>query len=117
LAGYEEADITARTGEPLAGYGQRGLKVCAGVHDRQAVRALALSDGGPPVVVLTGDLLFFADGLANEVARRLAASDQLARRQIYFAASHTHSGPGGYGTAFLERFWLGPPQRAAFERI
>ena len=39
-AGYAEADITARPGEPLAGYGQRGLAVCAGIHDRQSIRAL-----------------------------------------------------------------------------
>jgi membrane-associated phospholipid phosphatase len=116
-AGYGSAEITPRPGEPLAGYGRRRGAGCRGAHDPQYARALALASGGEPVVLLTGDLLLVTDRLADAVAERVARTDGLARRQIYFAASHTHSGPGGYASDLLERFWLGGAVDGAFDRL
>lgn len=116
-AGYGEADITPRVGEPLAGYGKREGNGCVGVHDRLRAQALALESGGRPAVVLGGDLLLVTDGLADAVAGDLARAAGLSRDRIYFSATHTHSGPGGYGTTFMERFWLGPPRPAVFARL
>jgi hypothetical protein len=116
-AGYAECDVTARPGEPLAGYGKRNGAPCAGVHDRQRVRALALRAGGRRVVLIGGDYLLVTDGLADAVGRRLAAADGLDRSAIYFTASHTHSGPGGFGTSFMEWFWMGNEQPAVFVRL
>jgi neutral ceramidase len=117
MAGFGEADITPRPGEPLAGYGKRHDGGCRGVHDAQRARALALSGGGRAVVLITADLLLVSDGLADAVTRRLARTQGLQRDQIYFCASHTHSGPGGFGTSFIERFWLGAPRPEVFERL
>jgi neutral ceramidase len=116
-AGFGERDISPEKGEPLAGYSKRWGLRCKGVRDRCMVRALALENGGKPVVLITGDILLIADGLAEVVAADLAKAHGLERSQVYFGATHTHSGPGGYGTHVLEAISLGPGKQEIFQRI
>ncbi len=116
LAGYGESEITPAVGQPLAGYGRRRQGGCRGAHDTLRAQALALSDGSQAVVILSGDLLLITDGLADAITRDLS-SVGLDRARIYYAATHTHSGPGGYGTTLLEGFWLGGSRQQYFNRL
>ncbi len=70
------------------------------------VRALLLSDGAQRVALVSTDLLVIDERLADAVRQRLAASG-LGEVVALLSATHTHSGPGAYGAAFLEKVSLG----------
>lgn len=116
-AGYGERKVAPQAAEPLAGYVKRWGKPHRGVHDPCRVQVLALAAGAKPVLLVTGDLWLIPDSLAAAVAGDLAAAHGLDRSRIYFGATHTHSGPGGYGTHPLEVLSMGLPSQSAFQRL
>lgn len=97
LAGVARADITPETPIPLAGYGERFLKLSRGVHDRVAASAIVFRRGRSRLALVSVDLC----GVSEEL--RLATVDRvrrggifLAEDELLLAATHTHAGPGGY---------------------
>ncbi|MCS7091215.1 MAG: hypothetical protein RMN51_03020 [Verrucomicrobiota bacterium] len=90
---------------PLAGYGSRQGQSAVGVHDDLFIKTLALRVGTQCVVWLSGDWLIVPprvrDWMREELARR-----GLARGvKLYWGATHTHSGLGGWGQGLVaERF-------------
>lgn len=85
---------------PLAGYGGRKGEPSTGVHDSIFTRAAALKVGNNLVVFVTAGLLIMPPDVTDSVTARLAAYG-LNRNQLFFSASHTHSGPGGWGQGWL----------------
>src|SRR5262249_5850806 len=47
----------------------------------------------------------------------LATKSNLPQDRIYFSATHTHSGPGGYSSELVARAFLGAPCAASRDRI
>ncbi len=96
--GSAERDISPPSGHPLAGFGARRPKAAEGVDAPCYARALTLAVGDQQVTVLTADLLLVNEQLLQAVYQRTG----LQPAQLYVTASHTHSGPGGYGDTLLE---------------
>ncbi len=112
LAGAAEADITPPVGVPLAGYGGLGrrllipdllnrypyafwFKPSRGIHLPIMARALVLERGEVRVLWIAVDLVGIDPGLVRGLRSRLAA-EGLSYTGLILAASHTHSGPGGF---------------------
>lgn len=102
-AGVAEIDITPASPVPSAGFLDQVWEPAVGVNARCFARALTVAGGSSTVTILAVDLLLIDAPLARQVLQRTG----LARDQIYFTASHTHSGPGGWGNHPLERLVAG----------
>ncbi|QDU64090.1 Neutral ceramidase precursor [Planctomycetes bacterium Pan216] len=107
--GIGEATFTdLAIGRPLAGYGKRCFTPCSEVNDPVGCQVLVLDNSRARVALITFDLL-----LANRVLVA-AVEDALRRRgaywdreELFFTASHTHSGPAGFAGRALEMLGLG----------
>jgi hypothetical protein len=90
FAGAGTADITPDTPVPLAGAEIRTGRF-QGVADRLEANVLVLKQDGPPLVLISADLLFVGRELRAEVLHRLRGA--VADENLFFAASHTHFAP------------------------
>lgn len=97
-AGWGVRIITPSIGLPIAGYGARkdGMR-SQGVRDDLKVKAVAFHDGKDTVVLIGADMLIIPPNVAEMTVEKVAARCPLQSRNLYFAASHTHCGPGGFG--------------------
>lgn len=125
-AGAASVDITPPVGVPLAGYGGLGrrlpvpdllglypyafwFKPSRGIHLPIMARALVLERGEVRVLWITVDLVGVDLRLVRDLRSRLA-SEGFSYTALIVAASHTHSGPGGFvrsrlfGFLALDRF-------------
>lgn len=105
LAGIAKAGITPPVGVPLAGFGARKSKPSTGVHDSLYVRVIALQAGEQRALLIGYDALLIHPDLARMIEKRSG----LKAEQLYFTATHTHSGPGGWGQGFVEEQFSGKP--------
>ncbi|HUT59054.1 MAG TPA: neutral/alkaline non-lysosomal ceramidase N-terminal domain-containing protein [Phycisphaerae bacterium] len=112
-AGVAVADITPPVGEPLAGLTNRKPKASDGIRDRLFAKAISLSDGHRTVTLVGGDLLLAMPSLVDAVTDRV----RLPREELYFTATHTHSGPGGYSPRWLHQISLGSFDRTILDRL
>ncbi len=90
LAGTAEWDITPPLGVAMSGYAGRP-GAADHVLDPLFARALALSDGGPPLVLTGSDLLALPDRFIAEI--RAAVADVVPPERLLLNHSHTHAGP------------------------
>lgn len=120
LAGARAVDVTPPLGVPLAGYGGMGrrllvpdllnrypyafwFKPSRGIHDPIMARALVLQSGPRRVLWIAVDLVGPDHEMVAELKTRLAALG-LTYDAVILAASHTHSGPGGFSHSRLFGF-------------
>ncbi len=120
LAGARAVDVTPPVGVPLAGYGGMGrrlllpdllnrypyafwFKPSRGIHDPIMARALVLQSGARRVLWVAVDLIGPDPEMVSELRERLAAIG-LRYDAVILAASHTHSGPGGFSRSRLFGF-------------
>ncbi len=110
-AGWGVALMNPDPGTPMAGYGARqnvkeylfGDKpkgLSTGVHDDLHVKALAFSDGKNVAVIVGADMLIIPPNIADAVRAEVAKQTPLTANSLYFGASHTHDGPGGFADGF-----------------
>ncbi len=91
--GLASVDITPETPVPMGGYGGRDAPFEA-VEQPLFAKALAIEDSaGKRALLITADILGFTNERSERIAARLGESDRIAREDILFNASHTHSGP------------------------
>jgi hypothetical protein len=119
-AGAARVEIAVPPGAPLAGYGAWARRLAIpDVLDRHAhafwflphegqesavsARALALGHGATRVVWLAVDLVAVDRGITAEVERHLARALG-GPAHLIVSASHTHSGPGGFGESEVMGF-------------
>lgn len=102
FAGWAAVPLPLPEGVPLAGYGARRGAGSTAVHDPLFARALCLQTEDFRAVVLSVDLLLVNPALAGAVRLRLAEELRATPTLVHFTATHTHSGPGGWGEMFLE---------------
>lgn len=112
-AGIGTADITPVEGQPLMGYSARRPLGRVGVDESCHVRVLTLERGGMQVSIVTADILLLFQPLRDEILRRA----DLSHGDVYFTASHTHSGAGGWAKGVVEEFFFGRFDPDAFERL
>ncbi len=113
LLGMGQVDLTPPEGHPLAGFGNRKQNALKEIDSRCFARAITLKIRDVEVTILTSDLLLINDRLAAAVLART----KLAPAQLYFTATHTHSGPGGWGDHVLEQLVTGRYDSAYFDRL
>ena len=113
-AGFAKVEITPAEGEPLAGYSARDPKACDGGGDEKLyARAMTLSNGQTTVTLCGGDILLILPELRRATLDRV----HLAREEVFFTASHTHSGPGGYAPGRVEQLVMGDYSQRIFDRL
>lgn len=94
-AGAGMTDITPpRTGYYLGGW-TRADRLAEGASTRLMASALVLQRGKQKLALVAVELFAVPAGLQEAVAARLAARG-FDRTNVIMAATHTHSGPGGY---------------------
>ena len=113
LAAVASARITPPVGEPLAGYSARSPMASDALADELWAKALSLSNGKQTVTIVGGDILLMLPHLRDAILRQAA----VPRREVYFTATHTHSGPGGYSPRWLTQITLGEHDEAIVESL
>ncbi len=94
-AGAGQADLTPpQTGYFLGGW-TRADRVAQGQSTRLYANTLVLQRGTRKVALIAAELFAVPAGLQEDVARKVADLGY-TRDGVLLAASHTHSGPGGY---------------------
>ena len=116
-AGAARVEMTSPVGTPLAGYRRRHGRPSTGVHDPLYARSLALSDGERVVVLVSCELLIIDEDLYQAVLERVERHHHIGRQGLMLWATHTHSGPGGYGHHFLEQLSMGRYDARVFEQL
>jgi len=116
-AGVAKEEFALPKGVPLAGYSRRKGAPAQGMHDPVGARALVIHDGHTTVALVSCDLLIVDEGLAEAVRQRLLARGLPHDLALILAGTHTHSGPGGYGTRFLEKLSMGHFDPSVFDAI
>ncbi len=103
FAGVDEIDITPPIGHKLAGYMGRKPMDSKGLHSNCFARALTLKSGKVKITILTVDVLL----LSGNIRKKIIAKTGLSPDEIYFTATHSHSGPGSFVDDLLFEFVTG----------
>lgn len=111
--GVGEADLTPASPRPLAGFIGRIATPFAGIDSPCLARALTVRSAGRAATVVAADLLMIDARMARAIADRAGVPIE----DLYFTASHTHSGPGGWGAHPLEMLVAGRYDRASFDAL
>ena len=117
LAGWAFEPFAMPEGVPLAGYGARRGAASTGTLPGEVLgaRVVAMRCGeGPLVVVVCADLLLVNQPLADAVREELRKIYPDVVPVVMFTATHTHSGPGGFGEMALEEMIAGRFDPLAF---
>jgi hypothetical protein len=117
LAGAATVPFTLPPGVPLAGYSRRKGQPSQGLHDPVGARAVVLQQAQREVVLISADLLIIDEQLFGAVRQRLVAAGFAPDVVLWLAATHTHSGPGAYGTRFAEKISMGHFDPAVFDAL
>ncbi len=113
-AGGAAVPLAAPAGAPIGGY-PRLSYASEGVEDAPMARAIVLSEPGFSVALASVDVLLVPAALREKVEARLS---DLRLDAILVAATHTHSGPGGFWNDLLgARFGTGPYEPALEEAL
>ncbi len=111
--GVAEVDLTPTSPIPIAGFIDQIVQPYEGVNSTCFAKALTITTQISTVTIVAVDMLLIDERLAQSVLARTG----LAREQIYFTATHTHSGPGGWGNHPLERLVAGSFDPEVFDRL
>jgi hypothetical protein len=101
-----KVDITPANVQPLLGYGPRNS---TGVHDRLFHRIAALDDGALQFFLVSTDIALISPSFFDDFCRDVNTETGIARHQIWWTSTHTHSapevGPAGLPKVFMpERY-------------
>ncbi len=111
--GLAEVDLTPSSPRPLAGFIGQIRTPFVGVDSPCLARALTVESGSDALTILTADLLLINAKLAKATCERAG----VRLDQVYFTASHTHGGPGGWGDHPLEMLVAGAYDPAFFDEL
>ncbi|MBI4548322.1 MAG: neutral/alkaline non-lysosomal ceramidase N-terminal domain-containing protein [Ignavibacteriae bacterium] len=114
--GWSSASITPPTGKPLYGYSSRLRRGAREIKDSVYVRALAIRVGNNvPLIFLTADICLWTREISDRIASNVSGT--LPRQRIYFGATHTHSGPGGYAIGAIDALIMGGRDESLIDRL
>ncbi|RKX31364.1 MAG: hypothetical protein DRP71_13545 [Verrucomicrobia bacterium] len=91
-AGAAVLDITPHSPCHLAGYEDRDHPH-EGVHDPLSVRALYLTNGSEELVLISADIIWFHEDIANPIHNLIKEQLGLAPERVMLCGTHTHSAP------------------------
>lgn len=110
---FAKEDISTDIGQPIMGYTDRKPLASEGVLDACYVRALSLRVGSEEVTVISADTMILFEDIVDEVVRRSG----IERSALYFNATHTHSGPGGWAKGNIKEFFYGKYEQKYYEKL
>jgi neutral ceramidase len=121
LVGRGMSDITGEAAEVgMMGYAAIS-QVSSGIHMRQRARAFIVVDQatGKRIVFVNNDLGMVFQGVQQAVIRQLQAKygNLYASENVILAATHTHSGPGGFSHYALYNFTTYGYNKRTFDAI
>ena len=96
---------------PLAGYGDREGRPATGIHDSLFVKAVALKAGNRIAIIVGADILIMPPNIIDTLTLLLAEKG-ISRDQLFFSATHSHSGPGAWGPGFVGEQFAGKENRS-----
>lgn len=91
-AGSAILDITPASPCHLAGYANRDHPH-EGVHDPISLRALYVTNGFEEVVLVSADILWFREEIADPIHDRIAQELGISADHVMLCGTHTHSAP------------------------
>jgi len=92
---------------PLAGFGSRKGKYAEGIHDSLFVKAVAIRVQEQLLVLVGSDMLIIPPPLSKGVGLLVSEKLGLSRSQIFFSATHTHSGLGAWSEGYVGKEFAG----------
>ncbi len=113
--GWSQINITPSMTLPLAGYGARDPKEMHKVLDSAFVRAVVFKQGERKVCMIFADLLIIHPEIRDRIFRSLPIGWK--QSEIYFTATHTHSGQGAWAPGIVGNFVAGSYQEEQSRRI
>lgn len=90
-AGFARVNITPMMGIPVCGYYKE--RIADGVLDELELNALAVACEDKKAVIISADLCFFANDVADDYRAHIAQVTGLPVEAIILHATHTHTGP------------------------
>jgi neutral ceramidase len=102
--GWSEANITPSYSMPMAGYKPRPKFET--VHDSLFTKIIAVDNGSMTCYFLSADLLLFPPALRDRIEQKWKATRE-GNSFLYFSATHTHNGVGGWHESLLGKLALG----------
>ena len=113
--GWSEVNITPEQAKPLAGYGARDPKTMDGVLDSSFIRSVVFQLGERRLAMVFVDLLIIHPELRERVFESLP--DSWDPNEIYFTATHTHSGQGGWAPGPVGELFAGEYENDQLQRL
>ncbi|MEQ8470174.1 MAG: neutral/alkaline non-lysosomal ceramidase N-terminal domain-containing protein [Marinoscillum sp.] len=113
--GWSKVNITPNQKTPLAGFGARDPMEMDGILDSSFVRTIVFTKGDEKIALISADLLIIHPVLRNRIFNALPSGWKPG--EIYFTATHTHSGQGAWAPGMVGRLFAGEYDPDAVERI
>jgi hypothetical protein len=113
LAGWATVNATPSEPQSLVGYKPRGTYEF--VQDSSFIKSLVLNNGSHHIAFLNYELLIIHPMLAKRVEKRIQGN--LPIDKVYFTATHTHSGMGGYIPGLMGEITFGGYEEAVVEML
>lgn len=110
-AGWAKVNITPQEPTQLVGFKPRGPY--KSVHDSLFVRSVALRVASKTVCIVSYDLLLAPPQVVEKVKEELGAKNV----SLYFSATHTHTGFGGWDSQKVSTFITGSYNEERFNRL
>lgn len=99
---------------PIAGYGQLKTRYATGINDSIFVRSVAIRTGDQTSIIVSAEMLIMPPDIAELVLSKLE-KEGISRNQLFFSATHCHSGIGGWGYGLMARLMAGKPDKQLVE--
>jgi len=93
----------------MAGFGSRRGRPAEGIHDSIFVKATALKVQGKLLILVGADMLIIPPVISEDVCSQLNKKLGLKRDQLFFSATHTHSGVGAWANGLIGESFAGKP--------
>ncbi len=92
---------------PLAGFGSRKGKHAEGIHDSLFVKAVAIRVREQLLVMVGSDMLIVPPNISEQVSMIVRKNLGIDRDQLFFSATHTHSGVGAWSGGYVGKAFAG----------
>ncbi len=91
-AGFSRHRIKTEVGQPIMGFSDRSPLASVGEQTPLYARALTVKVGETAVTIVGADVMLLMGNIIDDILRETG----LSRAELFFTATHTHSGAGGW---------------------
>ena len=113
FSGFSKVNITPdvkKQSVPLAGYTARNGNFAKGVHDSLFIKAVSIHVGQTTITMVSMDLLITPPEVYHSVMEWLKTLPNPP--YLYFSATHTHAGLGGWDPSWIGEEFAGTYQKS-----